>query len=320
MAFEDVQKVYDCVRLTSPTQQAVLVALAYHRHRKYGWCYPSHETLARETRLVPRTVRKTLNELRKKGYISWVSGGRKSGGRPMANSYTFNLPSSPDDGSAIDPTHPTSSEQGECERTARGNVDAEQREYKRTTRGNHIPPNHNITRINKPQPNQAVVDEDEEFVKMFNVFWESYPKGGRKVGVAECRKLYCSILASAENARQMHATILFALETWIHSVNWDKKTGNDKFIPYPVNWLANRLWEDSPSPTKEWEQQQALAKMPHNWGQCEERCLNCKDGSCLAGHMVPPNEGRGGVPANRCHDFKGNPEYLHELEERAKKA
>jgi hypothetical protein len=189
------------------------------------------------------------------------------------------------------------------------NVDAEQGEYECTSRVNHIHPNHNITKINKPQPNQAVADE--ESVKMFNEFWESYPECERKDGVAECRKLYCSILAAAEDARQMHTTMLSSLGDWSHSARWNKKTGNDKFIPCPVNWLLKRRWEDSPPPTKDWIQQQALVKEPQDWGQCKERCQNYKDESCLAGHAVPRNhELHDPRPADDCPHFKGLPEYV----------
>ena len=194
MANDYIRNVYDCVRRTNAAQQAVLVALAFHSNAKSRLCFPSAETLARETRLTIRSVRSIIKKLRELGYISWVSGGRKSGGRSMANSYTLNLPSTPDDGSvpiAVPPPQPLeqgedgctsrvkmSAEQGENDCTSRVKISAEQGEIDCTTRVNVVHPNNNVnnkrtTTITTIQPRVG----DDVFVEMFD---DEYPDCERK--------------------------------------------------------------------------------------------------------------------------------------------
>ena len=95
MAFIHMKNVYDCVRRTNGTQQAVLLALNFHRNKDTDRCFVSYEKLAKETRFEERTVIRAAKALRKLGYISWKSGGRTRSGIPKANEYMFHLPSTP---------------------------------------------------------------------------------------------------------------------------------------------------------------------------------------------------------------------------------
>lgn len=98
MAFIHMKNVYDCVRRTNGTQQAVLLALNFHRHKDTDRCFVSYETLATETRFEERTIIRAAKALRKLGYISWVSGGRTKSGISKANDYSFRLPATLEDG------------------------------------------------------------------------------------------------------------------------------------------------------------------------------------------------------------------------------
>ena len=96
MGFKLVERVYTLKKdATSPSEQAVLLALAYRANDKTLLCYPKQETLAEMTHLSRATVANALNALRGKGFISWKSGGlaNKKGknGRTLSNDYKLNL-------------------------------------------------------------------------------------------------------------------------------------------------------------------------------------------------------------------------------------
>ena len=103
MGYHYTQRVYDFVRDTTSTQQAVLVALAHRADDKTGKCFPKQETLAGWTRLSRSSVDRALNGLRSLGYLKWVCGGRKKSGRALSNSYTLTLPTSERQGPTSDP-------------------------------------------------------------------------------------------------------------------------------------------------------------------------------------------------------------------------
>ena len=97
MGFKLVERVYNLDKnATSPSEQAVLLALAYRANDKTLFCYPKQETLAEMTHLSRSAVARALNALRGSGLISWKSGGlaNKKGkhGRTLSNDYKLNLP------------------------------------------------------------------------------------------------------------------------------------------------------------------------------------------------------------------------------------
>ena len=94
MGFKLVGRVYELGKdLTSPSEQAVLLALAFCANDKTGLCYPKQETLAQMTHMSRATVANALNALREIGLIQWKSGGlanRKGKfGKTLSNDYTL---------------------------------------------------------------------------------------------------------------------------------------------------------------------------------------------------------------------------------------
>ena len=92
MGFKYADRVYRCVKDTSPTEQLVLLALAHCANDKTGECFPSLVTLVNRTHLGRSTVIRSLDVLKAKGLIRWASGGRKKGGRALSNLYALTLP------------------------------------------------------------------------------------------------------------------------------------------------------------------------------------------------------------------------------------
>lgn len=62
----------------TPSAKAVYLALASHADRQGGSCFPSHATLAVETGLSERTVKRCLDELRDAGAVEWKRTGRSN--------------------------------------------------------------------------------------------------------------------------------------------------------------------------------------------------------------------------------------------------
>ena len=96
MGFKLVEAVYGLDRnATTPTEQAVLLALAFRANDKTLLCYPKQETIAEMTHLHRVTVSQCLNSLKQKGILDWKSGGLKNKrgkyGQPLANDYRLNL-------------------------------------------------------------------------------------------------------------------------------------------------------------------------------------------------------------------------------------
>lgn len=91
MGFKYTHRVYNDVHDTSATEQHVLALLAHFANDKTGLCFPSIVTLARQSHLSRATVMRALDSLRQKGYLKWVSGGRKKKGRVLSNLYKLTL-------------------------------------------------------------------------------------------------------------------------------------------------------------------------------------------------------------------------------------
>ena len=96
MGFKLVEAVYRLDRdATTPTEQAVLLALAFRANDKTLLCYPKQGTIAEMTHLSRSTVAAALNVLRQKGMLDWKSGGYKNRrgkyGQPLSNDYRLNL-------------------------------------------------------------------------------------------------------------------------------------------------------------------------------------------------------------------------------------
>lgn len=92
MGFKYTHRVYNDVQGTTPTEQQVLALLAHIADDRTGTCFPSIETLARQSHLHRVTVMRALNGLKERGLLKWISGGRKKKGRVLSNLYKLELP------------------------------------------------------------------------------------------------------------------------------------------------------------------------------------------------------------------------------------
>lgn len=70
----------DSDTVTTPTELLVLVALVLRASNETGQCYPSHRTLARDTRLSKATVKRTLMALAARGLVSVEPRRKRTGG------------------------------------------------------------------------------------------------------------------------------------------------------------------------------------------------------------------------------------------------
>ncbi len=100
MGYKLASRVYGLDReLTSPSEHAVLLALAFRANDDTLLCYPKQETIVQMTHLSRSAVAAALNSLRKKNLINWRSGGLKNRkgklGKTLANDYVLNLPAEP---------------------------------------------------------------------------------------------------------------------------------------------------------------------------------------------------------------------------------
>ena len=92
MGFKYTHRVYKDVHDTTATEQQVLALLAHFVDDRTGQCFPSIDTLARQSHLHRVTVIRNLDSLKQKGYLKWISGGRKKRGRVLSNLYKLILP------------------------------------------------------------------------------------------------------------------------------------------------------------------------------------------------------------------------------------
>lgn len=69
----------------APTERLVLLALAMHRDRRTGACFPSIDTVARLVGLAPRGVQRSIRKLEEAGLV--VVEKRSIGGRQRSNNY-----------------------------------------------------------------------------------------------------------------------------------------------------------------------------------------------------------------------------------------
>ena len=70
----------------NPTAMAVYAMVIGHRNGKTGECYVTQATIAEETKMSLRTVKRSLSDLREAGFLDWKQGSSFSS---KANSYIF---------------------------------------------------------------------------------------------------------------------------------------------------------------------------------------------------------------------------------------
>ena len=90
----------------------------------------------------------------------------------------------------------------------------------------------NKTKENKIKPNQIKQNQTKE---LFEKVWSVYPKKFKR---QEALEEFCFLNVSAELADRMEKSIKQQKE----QENW--KIENGRYIPFLVNWLKNKRWED----------------------------------------------------------------------------
>lgn len=95
MSYEYSKVVYWQVHDTTPTEQSVLAALAFCHNSKTGRCDPSATTIGEMTHFGESSVRRALDALKEKNYISWISGGKGKRNESNSNKYTLYLSGQP---------------------------------------------------------------------------------------------------------------------------------------------------------------------------------------------------------------------------------
>lgn len=73
----------------SPTARTVYRAMLHYANRKTWLCFPSVKTIARDTGLTTRTIRRILGDIEKEGLIIKIHRTRQNNG-DMSNMYFFN--------------------------------------------------------------------------------------------------------------------------------------------------------------------------------------------------------------------------------------
>ncbi len=97
MGFHYTKRVFDLVRDTTSTEQLLLALLAHMANDKTGMCFPAINTLAEKSRLSRSAVIRSLDSLRRKGYIDWKAREGRKPNQVLSNLYTLTLPVQPSD-------------------------------------------------------------------------------------------------------------------------------------------------------------------------------------------------------------------------------
>lgn len=211
------------------------LALAFHADEKSGQCWPSIQTLCRETTLGRVSVSQAIGALEKAGRISV----QKYRGPHHVHRYTVHLlnSSSGEQFSTYTPT--VQMVNGNCSST----------EYK-------SPVNHKESPIRPTTPHgvgsaithfqQADSSQNKELDALgcgaaphFEAFWAAYPKK-RSKGDAE--KAWRKVSPS----EGLRAVIMAKVREAKASESWSSEGG--KYIPYPATWLNAKGWEDEYRP------------------------------------------------------------------------
>jgi hypothetical protein len=216
------------VKQQLPTNEKfLLIMLANYASNDDGECFPAIETLMRDTGLARTTVRKCLNNLQTKGYIS--AHDRWSNGRQLSNSYRMAMgwwEGSPHDhrGSPKDrggsPDDPTG--------------------------GRHTTPNLSEEPIKQPKPkiDEAILTAD------FEEFWAAYPKRpsnhktpalksylkARKEGATR-EIIMAGILAYARTRIGKDPEYTAQAATWLNQKRWETDYGPVKMVRTSGNFV-----------------------------------------------------------------------------------
>jgi helix-turn-helix protein len=208
-------------RTGSTAHKAVLLALA--DRAGFEWeCWPSQATIAAETEMSERSVRRILADLEERGFIERAHRGNAQGGR-STDLITLTGQSGrkglPDNHDRVT---------GQIEQGYRTPVSGEPSvEPSLEPEDPPTPP----TAIELAQKDRMLVTDD------FDAFWLRYP---RRVGKQSALKAFTRALKKARLDE-----ILYGLECW--RPYWEARD-QPEYIPHPSTWLNDERWNDSPPP------------------------------------------------------------------------
>lgn len=193
-----------------PYQQIIFTWLVFHRNQITNYCFPSYETLAKETCISKRSVIIHIRELEKIGYLKKVA--RKSGEcGNKSNQYDiilFNgaLAAPPGAGDAL----------------GGGAGDA-------------------LGVVQEMHPNKKKVKQEEfpnQHLCSFEIFWHAYDY---KKSIEDAKRAFAKINPSEELMQK----ILNAIELQKQEREVNISRGfNVPNRRYPATWLNGRNWED----------------------------------------------------------------------------
>lgn len=106
-----------------------------------------------------------------------------------------------------------------------------------------------IPKSKKSSKDTAPKTHAPELADWFEEFWTAYPKRRNR---AQAEREWFTL----NPKRELVDTILAALQTFIHSEEWNKENG--RYIPNPARWLADRRWQDDEIPAPKNSTQNAL--------------------------------------------------------------
>lgn len=93
----------------------------------------------------------------------------------------------------------------------------------------------------KASPLQGKKSEGEQVISpleyKFQEFLTKYPKAPKVEDIEKTRKIFFEIINSEDNFEQ----IMYGLEKWCSSSEWNKEEG--QYVKKPMNWLKERQWE-----------------------------------------------------------------------------
>ena len=195
-----------------PATKIVLYWLADHHNGETGKCFPSISRLAELSEMSRRSVEGHLETLEQLGLITRINQFRETGGK-SANSYILELTGT------YENTSDAQNLRMVCEKSAHGDT--------QNLRMN------NLVKNNQGNEPCILFGSIEELEVDFEKFWAAYP---RKVGKAQCRKVYVRSLAKIKADELLEKVDAFAASCSGKEV---------KFIPHPSTWLNQERWNDT---------------------------------------------------------------------------
>lgn len=217
-------------RIETTNELAVYVALTLHADAE-GLCWPSHTTLARESKLAVSSVKKALDSLAAKGLVCWEARIR-DGRTRLTNAYTVTL--GPPAATRLTPSRDTATPQptGGYKHTT-----------EQTNEQSPLPPEQPDALPLAGLPESAATTHRKVARKSvettgFAEFYDTYPRHMKRQDAA---KAYSEAIIGGATAEDILAGLRSALPVLADA-------NARGFCPYPSSWLRDRRWLDRSRP------------------------------------------------------------------------